>query len=270
MRDGKMSRDEHISRKHMESLDCMVDKMRLKRKDSDASKVENEVLDTRTLMGLYRLARKGEFDAFGGVINAGKEANVFLARKGNGSIAIKIYMITTSNFNTMRDYVLGDKRFAGVRQDRRHIILAWAQKEYKNLQSAKKAGVRVPEVYECYQNILTMEFIGRDELPFPKLKDICISREQAEYVIEGLLGYIRLLYQKAHLVHGDMSEYNVLIDPEQLEPVVIDMGQGVLLDHPLAEELLLRDVSNIVRFAKKHRLSYDVEKCIKDVRGVSI
>jgi len=270
MRGSERSKGERISREHLENLDRMMDKMRIKAKDSGASKVESEVLDTRTLMGLYRLARKGEFDALGGVINAGKEANVFLARKGNASIAIKIYMMTTSNFNTMKDYVIGDKRFAGVRQDRRHMIFAWAQKEFKNLQSAKKAGVRVPEVYECHQNILTMEFIGRDELPFPKLKDIRIPREQVEYVIERLLEYVRLLYQKAHLVHGDMSEYNVLIDPEQLEPIVIDMGQGVLLDHPLAEELVVRDVSNIVRFARKHRLSYDVEKCIRDVRGVSI
>jgi len=270
MKVSKRGRREHVSTERIEQLDRMIDSIRMKRKDSDAVKVENEVLDTQTLMGLYRLARKGKFDALGGVINAGKEANIFLARKGDVSIAVKIYMITTSNFNTMKKYVLGDRRFAGVKQDRQHIIFAWAQKEYRNLQSAKKAGVRVPEPYAFHRNILLMEFIGRDGLPFPQLKDVPLTKEEAEHVVERLLEYISLLYQRVHMVHGDMSEYNVLLDPDTFEPVVIDMGQSVLLDHPLAEEMLVRDIANIVRLAREHGLFYDVDTCIQNVKEVGV
>ena len=87
---------------------------------------------------------------------------------------------------------------------------------------------------------------------------------------ERLLEYISLLYQRVHMVHGDMSEYNVLLDPDTFEPVVIDMGQSVLLDHPLAEEMLVRDIANIVRLAREHGLFYDVDTCIQNVKEVGV
>jgi RIO kinase 1 len=59
---------------------------------------------------------------------------------------------------------------------------------------------------------------------------------------------IKKLY-RANLVHGDLSEYNILI--KNREPYIIDISQGVPLDHPLAEELLQRDVKNISRFFNK-------------------
>jgi len=256
-----------LSKDGMARMERILDELRTRRKDSDDLKVESEVLDTQTLMGLYRLSAKGKLDALGGVINAGKEANVFLARRDGEDIAVKIYMITTSNFNAMKDYILADRRFVGIKRDRRHIVFGWARKEYKNLQSAARAGVRVPEVYDCYQNILTMEFLGRDEVPYPQLKDISLSERELEGVVEMLLEYVSLLYQRAKLVHGDLSEYNVLIEPESLEPIIIDMGQGVLTDHPRAEELLERDVENIVRYATRQGLSYSVDECLRRVRG---
>ncbi|HIH69043.1 serine protein kinase RIO [Methermicoccus shengliensis] len=255
-----------LSKDRMVRMDRVLDELRIRRKDSDALKVESEVLDTQTLMGLYRLSARGKLDALGGVINAGKEANVFFARRDGRDMAVKIYMITTSNFNAMKDYILADRRFAGIKRDKRHIIFAWARKEYKNLQSAARVGVRVPEVYDCYQNILTMEFLGKDEVPHPQLKDVPLTEQEAKGVVETLLEYVSLLYHRAKLVHGDLSEYNVLIDPETLEPIIIDMAQGVLTDHPRAGELLERDVENIVRYATRQGLGYSVDECLRRVR----
>lgn len=256
-----------LSKDMIARMERVLDELGRRRKSSDDLKVENDVLDTQTLMGLYKLSAKGKLDALGGVINAGKEASVFFAQRDGRDIAVKIYMITTNNFNAMKDYILADRRFVGVKRDKRHIIFAWARKEYKNLQSAARAGVRVPEVYDCYQNILTMEFLGKDEVPYPQLKDVPLSEQDAKDVVETLLEYVSLLYHRAKLVHGDLSEYNVLIDPETHEPIVIDMGQGVLTDHPRAEELLERDVGNIVRYATRQGLSYSVEECLRRVRG---
>jgi RIO kinase 1 len=57
------------------------------------------------------------------------------------------------------------------------------------------------------------------------------------------------LYQEAKLVHSDLSEFNILL--YEGEPIIIDMGQSVLLDHPMSREFLLRDVRNVVKYFKK-------------------
>ena len=71
--------------------------------------------------------------------------------------------------------------------------------------------------------------------------------------------------QKAELVHGDLSEFNVLMDDDG-EPVVIDVAQGVLLKHPLAEELLERDVNNMARFFRKYGVSIDTGTVLGEIR----
>jgi len=60
---------------------------------------------------------------------------------------------------------------------------------------------------------------------------------------------MRRLYQEARLVHGDLSEYNILLYDG--EPIIIDMGQAVMLEHPMSREFLSRDIKNIVRYFKK-------------------
>ena len=69
------------------------------------------------------------------------------------------------------------------------------------------------------------------------------------YVAQKIIDYIRILYQDAELVHGDLSGYNILIEDE--EPIIIDISQGLVIDHPLARELLNRDIENLVKDFKK-------------------
>ncbi len=83
-------------------------------------------------------------------------------------------------------------------------------------------------------------------------------------VAETILGYVRVAYQKAELVHGDLSEFNVLMDDDV--PVLIDVGQAVLLDHPMSEELLVRDMGNIARFFRKYGVGIDVEQELREIR----
>jgi RIO kinase 1 len=79
---------------------------------------------------------------------------------------------------------------------------------------------------------------------------------------------MELLYTKANLVHGDLSEYNILIDPDTLEPIFIDMGQSVTLEHPRAQEFLRRDIENIVRYFKKYGIDADSEKLYSTIREI--
>ncbi|HTX43212.1 MAG TPA: serine protein kinase RIO [Methanocella sp.] len=234
--------------KKMRSIDKRIDEYYIKIKDSSDLKAQSGVFDTPTLKTLYTLASKGVITAMGGVVSTGKEADVFHAiGEGGRELAIKIYRITTSDFQKMQDYLVGDPRFSNVRGTKKDIVFAWTRKEQRNLERAREVGIRVPEPITSERNILVMEFIGREGVSAPRLKDIEPGDPQRIYDI--VAGYMRLLYRSAKLVHGDLSEYNILLYEDA--PVIIDMGQAVMLDHPMSREFLRRDIRNVVRYFKK-------------------
>ena len=240
-----------------EDLDTRIDLLRERIKDSDDLKVKGDVFDTRTLMNLYALASKGVIDALGGEISTGKEANLFYAIRGDQELVIKIYRITTSNFKAMQDYMHGDPRFGNIKGTKSAVISAWTRKEFRNLKRAEEAGVRVPHPIATRDNILIMELIGEKDNPAPQLRNVDLELDEAKRIFNKLSDYISLLYNKADLVHADFSEFNVLYNGE---PVVIDMGQSVTLEHPMASKFLARDVTNIARyFEKKYSVGSEEE-----------
>ncbi|MCX9082990.1 MAG: serine protein kinase RIO [Candidatus Methanoperedens sp.] len=261
-----MASDKKLSR-----MDEKVDEFRMRLKDSDQKQVLNDVFDTATLLALYDLSKKGYIDALGGCFSTGKEANLFhaVANKDNISeVAVKIYLISTANFNSMKDYILGDPRFQGIRHARKDIILAWTRKEFKNLKRAEEAGVRVPKPYITQRNILLMEFIGKDGIPMPQLKDVTLSEQEASHIFDLLVDYMNRLYSRAKLVHADLSEYNILVDMNKMEPVIIDMGQSVLTSHFNAETYLRRDVANIARFFVKLNVPANEDNMISIIKKI--
>ncbi|MGA7470897.1 MAG: serine protein kinase RIO [Halobacteriota archaeon] len=225
-----------------------IDELRVRDKEADDFKVRDEVFDELTLKALYRLASTGLIQALGGPISTGKEANVFHAiGQGGRELAIKIYRIRTSDFKAMHDYIQGDYRFANVRKTKKDVVFAWTKKEFRNLTRARKARVRVPEPLKYRENVLVMQFIGRDGVACPLLKHAVENLENVKELYDATIEFMKRLYQDAHLVHADLSEYNILVD-DQAEPVFIDMGQSVLVQHPRAQEFLQRDVGNVVKF----------------------
>ncbi len=231
-----------------------IEKRRVKRvKDKDLYETVEEVFDTATLMALYDLINRGYISKMHGVVNAGKEARVYWAEDSNGNdVAVKIYLTSSSEFRrSMSMYIEGDPRFERIRRDTRSLVYAWARKEFRNLQRAYAVGVRVPRPIVVNKNILVMEFIGEDGVPAPLLKDYLPS--DVEGFFDEVLRYVKLLYSKAELVHADLSEYNIMVWGGK--PVFIDIGQAVLLSHPMADFFLRRDVGNILRFFAKLGLS---------------
>ncbi len=250
-------------------MDEKVDEFRMRIKDSSQKAAFGDVFDDATLMALYGLAKKGYIDAMGGSVSTGKEANIFHAiSKDYGEVAVKIFMMSTANFNAMKEYILGDPRFTGIKHAKRDIILAWAKKEFKNLKRAKDAGVRVPEPYVVKRNILLMEFIGKDGVPMPQLKDVKMTQDDAERIFNRIVEFMNLLYGRAELIHADLSEYNILVDMNDMSPVIIDMGQSVTIDHFNAETFLLRDVNNVARFFKKLNVRINEEKMMTMIKEV--
>ena len=232
-----------------EDFDTRIDVLRSRIKDSDDQNVQDAVFDKRTLMDLYSMASKGVIDALGGSICTGKEANIFRAIVGSRELALKIYRISTSNFNVMQDYLHGDPRFGSVKGTKRAIVAAWTRKEYRNLLRAEEVGVRVPHPIAMKENILVMDLVGKGDHVAPPLKNVELDSGEAERIYQKIVEYMSLLYNQAGLVHADLSEFNILYDDG--EPVIIDMGQSVTLDHPKARRFLERDVANITHYFQK-------------------
>ena len=242
---------EKIQRRRLEHRLRVVekrDKMLIKDLSSERAVLE-EVFDRSTLMTIYDFLNKGTIDEIYGVVKAGKEARVYHGREPDGrELAIKIYLTVSAEFRRgMLPYIEGDPRFSHVRRDTRSLVYAWAQKEFKNLQRAHEVGVRVPRPIAVRNNVLIMEFIGEKGVSAPLLREVTLNNPQKVY--RRLLMYAKWLYQKAGLVHADLSEYNVMIWGG--EPVLFDVSQAVPLEHPMADQLLRRDLENLYRYFKK-------------------
>jgi len=238
----------------------------MKEKRSEEYEVMEEVFDRSTLMVIYGFMKKGVIDEIHGVVKAGKESRVYWGKDKDGKeLAIKIYLVVSSEFRKgMLKYIEGDPRFKSVRHDTRSLIFAWAQKEFKNLELATRAKVRVPKPIAVEKNVLVMEFIGKDGEPAPSLKEKTPNNPQKAY--ETLLGYLQKLYQKAELVHGDLSEYNIMIWNGRT--VIFDVAQAVLLVHPMADDLLRRDLTIVNKYFGRlgvKVLSFD--ECYRRVTG---
>ena len=220
-------------------------------KDADQLKVEGAVFDEATLAAIYKLVQDGHIEAFGGPVSTGKEASVFEALGGEGvDVAVKIYRIQASDFRRMREYLEGDPRFEGIGSDKSEVVIAWTRKEFANLKRAREAGVRVPEPIAVQRNVLVMEFLGVVGDRAKRLAEVHVENPQTAY--EVVAEYARRLY-RAGLVHGDLSEYNVVVTPEG-ELCVIDLGQAVTVHHPNAGEFLRRDCRNVANFFSRQGL----------------
>ena len=216
-----------------------------RRKDSSDRKTGNEIFDKITLETLYKLANQGYIDVLNGAISTGKEANVLTGITDDEKfVAVKIYRIATSDFKKMDYYLKGDPRFNVKTKNKRKIIYSWVTKEFKNLTRLHTAGVTVPEPITSSNNVLLIEFIGdEDGNPAQPVKNQ--PPQDPEGFWNKLLVQLKLFVNEAKLVHGDLSNYNILNLNE--EPVIIDVSQSVVLDNPISKELLERDINTLVR-----------------------
>ncbi len=227
-----------------------IDSKRIKKIDQSKKRATIEsVFDERTIFTLSKLLRNGPLDRVEGVISAGKEAHIYLAYDLNGKeVALKIYKIDSNTSKWMRNYIIGDPRFKKIPHNISKVIFLWASKEFKNLKRAYKVGLSVPNPIHIKNNILIMDYIGFESIPAPILKDIKSPKEPVKLMKE-ILVFIKQLYQKAKLVHGDLSEFNILYHNQK--PIIIDISQAVSIHHPKAEVYLVRDIKNIFKYFEK-------------------
>ncbi|MFW6375722.1 MAG: serine protein kinase RIO [Thermoplasmatota archaeon] len=228
-------------------------------------KTYDEVFDKSTLLLIYDMMTDGYFDIIENPISTGKEAKVFKGLKKDGTpVAIKVMRINTAVFKKYRKYIEGDYRFKDIPSGRK-LVFTWAKKEYKNLRKMHEGGIRVPEPYGVSKNILVMEYLEHLGHPAPMVKDVKMDENDVEMIYEEVMGYMTKLYNKIEFVHGDMSEYNILIS--QSLPYLIDVSQSVPLSHPHAEELFNRDVDNLARYFSEMGIDTSKEQIIDKIRS---
>ena len=230
-------------------------------KDADQFKVEDSVFDEATLGALYKLVQDGYIDAFGGPLSTGKEANVYLAAGAEGEVAVKVYRINASDFTDMRGYLEGDPRLEELGGNKKAVVMAWVKREFANLKRARAAGVRAPEPVAVERNVLVMEFLGSEAGRAKRLGEVHI--ENPETAFEVVREYLRRLYD-AGLVHGDLSEYNVVVHDSEL--YVIDLGQAVTVHHPNHEDFLERDCENVAAFFARQGVDTSGDQLLAYVR----
>ncbi|XP_061371536.1 uncharacterized protein LOC133314113 isoform X1 [Gastrolobium bilobum] len=219
---------------------------------ADRATVE-QAIDPRTRMVLFKMLNRGVFHDINGCISTGKEANVYHATKSDGQeLAIKIYKTSVLVFKDRDRYVQGDYRFRHgyCRHNPRKMVKTWAEKEMRNLMRLKAAGLRCPTPYLLRLHVLVMEFIGKTGWAAPRLKDASLSLDKLREGYFEMIIAMRTLYQKCKLVHGDLSEYNILYYEGHL--YIIDVSQAVDPDHPHALDFLREDCAHISEFFKKH------------------
>lgn len=215
-------------------------------KRSEDYQVMEEVFDMPTLMVITKMVNDGIIKSVQSHFASGKEAKVFIAEAPDGSsLAVKIYLTVSAEFKKRMQYMAGDPRFSEIKGGTRNLVAAWARKEFKNLQQARMAGVRAPAPVAVDKNVLVMEFVGDSEgnvaTPLAELEDVTA----ADY--EEVVEQMKILYQKAGLVHADLSEYNIFKNPEG-EITLLDFGSAVDVKHPNSKQFLVRDVQNVNRF----------------------
>ncbi len=188
---------------------------------------------------------------------SGKEAMVYVVRHGDELRCAKVYKEANKRgFRQSADYTEGRKvrnsRRAramekGARYGRQAQEEAWQSAEVDALYRLSAAGVRVPQPYHFVDGVLLMELVtGDDGDVAPRLNDLALTAEQArEYHGTLIKQVVRMLC--AGIVHGDLSEYNVLISADG--PVIIDLPQAVdAAGNNHAFTILERDINNLAAY----------------------
>lgn len=187
----------------------------------------------------------------------GKEAAVYVVRCGTETRCAKVYKEADKrSFKQAVKYQEGRK----VRNSRRARAMdkgskygrqqqeeVWQNAEVDALYALAKVGVRVPKPYGCFDGVLVMELVSDGEgAVAPRLNDVSMSADQAREDHAVVMHYVRLMLC-AGLVHGDLSEFNVLVD--EYGPVIIDLPQAVdAAANNNAQSMLERDVNNITEY----------------------
>jgi RIO kinase 2 len=204
-------------------------------------------------LAINTLLQAGVVKSFGQILGVGKEADVYDALNPEGTrIAIKFHRLGRISFRqTRRKRGYAREHSSWLFQS--HLA---AEKEFQAMQLVYKNGVSVPEPISHNRHVIAMGMIGGAELS--KYSEIA----KPEKILKEILRNVRKTYLKAHVIHADLSEYNIILQPDA-HILIIDWPQYVMSNHVNAEELLDRDLKNILSFFNR---KFNVKVVVKEAR----
>jgi RIO kinase 2 len=209
-------------------------------------------------LAINTLVKASVIDSFGQALGVGKEADVYDALSPSGNrIAVKFHRLGRTSFRQTR------RKRGYIREHSTWLFQSHlaAEKEFQTMKLVYENGVAVPEPIYQNRHVIAMGMIEGGELA--KYKDV----GNAEKVLREILLNVKRAYVNAHVIHADLSEYNIILKPEG-EILIIDWPQSVRTDHSNAKELLARDLKNVLMFFKRRfNIKLAVEEAFAYVTG---
>ena len=210
-------------------------------------------------LALHTLAKRGVIERLSPTpLGVGKESDVYVAEDPAGNkLVVKFHRLGRTSFRQTRKF----RTWVG---DRRHITWLYesrlsAHMEYKALVLTYNAGVHVPRPVSVNRHAVVMQYI--ESL---RLSEIRRKLENPEDVLGTILDDIYVVYRDVGIVHGDLSEYNIIISLEDGTPYIIDWPQRVPRTYRNAQELLRRDLTIIIEFFRKeYKIEVDIDEVMK-------
>ncbi|MDG6221672.1 MAG: AarF/UbiB family protein [Candidatus Bathyarchaeota archaeon] len=206
------------------------------------------------ILAINALVTANIITALGKPLGVGKESDVYEALAPDETpVALKFHRIGRTSFKKTKLKRNYTTKYSYT-PDWHHQSHISAKKEYAALKLLHPQGVSVPKPIMQNRHVLVMSLIeGAELFRNPVLED-------AHATYDEILANVKITYQKVKMIHGDLSPYNIIVQPNQ-NILVIDWPQNISLKHPNAKELLERDLRNVLTFFQR---KYDFKNKLED------
>jgi RIO kinase 1 len=211
---------------------------------------ENGALDPVSRQMLQKMISNQVIQQIYGIVKTGKKAHIFHVTKPSDSqfeesIILKIFKINLNEFslhqNRSQDNFVQQNIHAAHSKEKYCKILA--TREFRNLSRAHRAGINCPKPILQKQHMILMSFIGKNDTIAPQLNETDVSKTVWTKLYFEILKTMKELFQKAKIIHGNLSENNILYFNKKC--YFIDFAESVEVVHPKADEILIRDIDSI-------------------------
>jgi RIO kinase 2 len=209
------------------------------------------------VLALHTLFSQDHIESVGPSLGRGKESDVYRCLTKNGDqVALKLHRLGQTSFRNIR-------KFRSYVEERTHTSWLYisrlsAKREYEGLKRVYKLNLRTPQPIAQNRHAVVMSIIQGEEIS--KFNELNDPDEHFNQIIQEY----KLFFSRAKVIHGDLCEFNILLNPDD-QILIIDWPQWEDWNHPNAQELVTRDITNVCTFFKKHGVESNPNEIIQDI-----